>query len=203
MSLLVCEHCKAEVELPDTYDAPYVRCNVCGTHLKTGRGESGKGAKFNLKPSKRPAVSQSVAPVFQPEQVEQNSAVVVAQSNASPNKTPSTGLPYVKQESVISKSAEKEKRIREAMGEEGMKKAVELVSDYVCMTSPKARTAGRARAVQRLMREKYPISIAASAIEYAERSPEALTLAKAKNLKKSVIIAGVASLLIAGLLAFL
>lgn len=232
MATIICEHCNAEIEIPATYTAPYIRCNVCGTHLKTGKPIPRIGNKFNVKSIEdnlangnavkaRPASASNYSPkpvgavsgktVANPSNSSVSPAVPSSLTTQTAQTVQTSQVPQVSQAPSTPSSnsvpsadlEEKSKRALDAMGEKGMKKAMALVADYICLTSPKARAAGRAKAIRLLMQEKYPISAASRAIEYAESSPEALAMGKAKNIKKSVILAAAVALGVAGLLAFL
>lgn len=205
MAIIICEQCKAEIEIPAGYNVPFIKCTVCGAPQRVMKAPSG-GPKFKILDNQRR--SNATNNTLNPIPSEPVSAKTTEQqSNASP-----VAKPVIKQQATLNisreqnssfKPIEEEKMILDSVGDEGLKKALELVADYICLSNPKAKAAGRAKAIQQMMKAKYPASIATKAIAYTERLPEAMTLGKSKNIKKVIIIAGTAAVLIAGVLSFL
>ena len=93
--------------------------------------------------------------------------------------------------------------ILDSIGEDGLQKAYKLVGNYLWSTSDKVRNNGRAKAIRRMMKEKYPLEIASKAIEYAERSPEGLKYARQKLITMLVVLALIGVGIISIFLAFL
>lgn len=198
MAIIVCEQCKAEIDVPAGYNVPFIKCPECGTPQRVMQTPAG-GPKFKILNSQRRFGAANNQPVEQPPM----EAAVAEQSAVKPSVKPQTAATPRIEHNPTFKPIEEEKLIIDSVGEEGIKKALDLVSEYICLTSPKAKAAGRAKAIQKMMKEKYPASMATKAIAYAERLPEAMAMGKSKNIKKIVIIAGVAAFLIAGVLSFL
>ncbi len=202
MATIVCEQCKAEIEIPAGYNVPFIKCPECGTPQRVMQAPTG-GPKFKILNNQR-RFNAANNPPAEPQPVEQETTEQPAAKTAvKPAAKPQSAVNLKIEHNPSFKPIEEEKMIIDSVGEEGIKKALDLVSEYICLTSPKAKAAGRAKAIQKMMKEKYPASMATKAIAYAERLPEAMAMGKSKNIKKIVIVAGVAAFLIAGVLSFL
>lgn len=198
MATIICNQCQAEIEIPAGYNVPYIKCAVCGAPQRLQLNAPNE-PRFKIldKKGRINAANQTVAEEIPEEPIEEQTDQPVQ----APVKK---AIPQKRMEHNPSfKPVEDDKMILDSMGEEGMKKAFELVAEYICSTSPKVRAAGRAKAIQKLMKEKYPASMATKAIEYAERSPDTMAYGKSKNIKKAIIIAAIAAVCVAAALSLI
>ena len=195
MTKVICENCNLEIDVPEGYNAPYIQCPDCASIQKFVRSVKGE-PKFKI--------------LDQKGRERANNKVVSEQPEVMPPPQPTnTPIPQNKnklkptENNHIYKPLDKKQMILDSIGEDGLLKAYKLVGNYLWSTSDKFRLNGRAKAIRRMMKEKYPLEIASKAIEFAERSPEGLKYARQKLITMLVTIALVVVGIISIILAFL
>ena len=206
MTKVICDNCKLEIDVPEGYNAPYIQCPDCASiqkYIRTVEGEP----RFKILDSKSrerannkvigqtPTISQTQS---------QNQPQAQAQTQpANPPGSPNNIKPKPIEHNNTYKPIDKKQMILDSIGEDGLQKAYKLVGNYLWSTSDKVRNNGRAKAIRRMMKEKYPLEIASKAIEYAERSPEGLKYARQKLITMLVVLALIGVGIISIFLAFL
>lgn len=195
MTKVICENCNLEIDVPEGYNAPYIQCPDCASIQKFVRSVKGEPRFKILDQKGRERANNNVvgepAEVMPPPQP--------TNTPISPNNVKHKPV----ENDTIYKPLDKKQMIIDSIGEDGLLKAYKLVGNYLWSTSDKFRLNGRAKAIRRLMKEKYPLEIASKAIEFAERSPEGLKYARQKLITMLVIIALIVVGVISILLAFL
>jgi hypothetical protein len=209
MTKVICDNCKLEIDVPEGYNAPYIQCPDCASIQKYIRTVEG-GPRFKILDQKgRERANNKVVgqppttPQPQSENQNQNQTQVQTQSQPkNPPGSPSNVKPKQNEHNIY-KPIDKKQMILDSIGEDGLQKAYKLVGNYLWSTSDKVRINGRAKAIRRMMKEKYPLEIASKAIEYAERSPEGLKYARQKLITMLVVLALIVVGIISIFLAFL
>jgi hypothetical protein len=195
MTKVICDNCKLEIDVPDGYNAPYIQCPDCASIQKYVRSVKGE-PRYKILAQKDRSQTNNQIVREKPEELPQSQPVntPIPQNNVH-------SQPIV--DNTLYKPLDKKQMIIDSIGEEGLQKAYKLVGNYLWSTSDKVRNNGRAKAIRRLMKEKYPLEIASKAIEYAEKSPEGLKYAKQKLITMLVVLALIGVGIISILLAFL
>ncbi len=195
MTKVICENCNLEIDVPEGYNAPYIQCPDCASIQKFVRSVKGE-PRFKI--------------LDQKGRERANNKVVggVAETTPPPQPTNTTNPKNIPQRQPVEnntlyKPLDKKQMILDSIGEDGLLKAYKLVGNYLWSTSDNVRKNGRAKAIRRMMKEKYPLEIASKAIEFAERSPEGLKYARQKLITMLVIIALIGVGIISVFLAFL
>ncbi|MBR4330013.1 MAG: hypothetical protein IKP71_09180 [Candidatus Riflebacteria bacterium] len=195
MTKVICENCNLEIDVPEGYNAPYIQCPDCASIQKFVRSVKGE-PRFKILDQKgrERANNKVVGEVVEtlPPSQPTNTAIPKNIPQRQPVET-----------NTLYKPLDKKQMILDSIGEDGLLKAYKLVGNYLWSTSDKIRKNGRAKAIRRMMKEKYPLEIASKAIEFAERSPEGLKYARQKLITMLVIIALIVVGFISVLLAFL
>ncbi len=193
MSKIVCETCKIEIDVPEGYDAPFLRCPDCGAIQKYNKDTTGIPKFKVLDEKSREKVGKTVVgknfkkpvienkPIFTTKIENQNNS---EQENPNDNPTP----------------ADSERSKLDSVDEETLQKAYKLASQYIGISSEKKRSNYRAKAIQTLMKDKYPLDLATRIIAYAEKSPEAQKYSSNNNTKIFFIIGVVIAVIIAVIL---
>ena len=194
MTKVICENCNLEIDVPEGYNAPYIQCPDCASIQKFIRNVKGE-PRFKILDQKGRERAN-------------NNVVTEHEEVLPPPQTPNSPIPQsnLKQKPVENKTykpLDKKQMIIDSIGEDGLLKAYKLVGNYLWSTSEKFRLNGRAKAIRRMMKEKYPLEIASKAIELAEKSPEGLKYARQKLITMLVIIALTGVGIISIVLAFL
>ena len=183
MSKVVCENCKIEIEVPEGYDAPFLRCPDCGViqkYVKSNLGEP----RFKILDEKgrERAANKVVGKEYKEQPIIEKKQAFIPKKEVVANKNE-------EMDSISDTIVDEKRLLLDSIGEEGLKKAFILVSFYVNSSSETRIKNGRAKAIQSLMKDKYPLELASKAISYAEKSPEVQTLAKSNNIKSLIIFA--------------
>ena len=181
MTKVTCENCNVEIDVPEGYNAPYIQCPECASIQKFIRNTQGEPRFKILNNKGRERTINQAAPPKQEEKPNQN-----------PAQAPKVKIQQQSQRiehNIVSKPLDQKQIILDSIGKEGLLKAYKLAGDYLWSTSEKMREKGRAKAIRKLMKERYPLEIASKAIEIAERAPESLKYAKQKLITIIVIIA--------------
>ena len=204
MPKVICENCNLEIDVPEGYNAPYIQCPDCASIQKYIHSVEGE-PRFKILDSKDRELAKNKS-IGQP-QVTTSKPQFESQTQIQPQPNTTQNTPNGEQPKTtkqnIYKPIDRKQMILDSIGEEGLLKAYKLVGNYLWSTSSKVRSNGRAKAIRRMMKEKYPLEIASKAIEYAEKSPEGLKYARQKLIIMLVIIALVVVGIISILLAFL
>ncbi len=182
MTTVICDNCNLEIDIPEGYNAPFIQCPECASIQKYIQQNTQGEPRFKILDSKgrERAANQVVTP--EPAELPKPSTPVVA-----PPKKPQQ-KPQRIEHNIISKPLDQKQIIIDSIGEEGLQKAYKLAGDYLWSTSEKMRKSGRAKAIRKLMKQKYPLEIASKAREVAEKAPESLVYAKQKLITMIVII---------------
>jgi hypothetical protein len=195
MIKVVCDNCKIEIVIPDNYNAPFIQCPDCGSIQKLKNEEiPNKEPKYKILDEKgrQRAANHYVSEEYKEEILKKAPKVVLPKPEPKPLFKIDSNL----KNSVV----DQKKLLLDSMGEDGLNKAYIYASKYIFFPSEKYRKNSKTKAIRLLMREKYPVELATKAIEFAERAPETLELAK-KN--KLIIIIAAISVIIIILLALI
>lgn len=194
MAKIVCENCKLDIEVPEDYSAPFLRCPDCGTIQKYKKISSGE-PKFKILDEKSRKKVSNIS--------------FIKENNNPPEEIISdvqnqTNIETTNENADDSDELVDEKtELLDSVGEEVLQKAYKLVSKYINSSSDKIRKKQRAKAIQSLMKEKYPISLASKIIIFAEKAPESQNYAKNNNIVFYVIIGVIALIIIIALISFI
>ncbi len=194
MAKIVCENCKLDIEVPEDYSAPFLRCPDCGTIQKYKKISSGE-PKFKILDEKSRKKVSNIS--------------FIKENNNPPKEIISdvqnqTNIETTNENADDSDELVDEKtELLDSVGEEVLQKAYKLVSKYINSSSDKIRKKQRAKAIQSLMKEKYPISLASKIIIFAEKAPESQNYAKNNNIVFYVIIGVIALIIIIALISFI
>ena len=203
MAKVVCENCKIEVEVPEGYNAPFLRCPDCGAIQKYNIiNENEPKFKILDKEGRERAANKVVGKEYVEQPISEKKPIFVLKKEVGNDTTQEEETDSSSSESSSS-ILDQKALLLDSIGEEGLKKAYTLVSSYINSSSQSRRKNARAKAIQSLMRDKYPLELASKAISYAEKSPEVQALAKSNNLKSLIIIAVVIIAIIIISLVFL
>lgn len=205
MARVICENCKIEIQVPDGYSAPFLQCPDCGSIQEYQRIVPGEPKFKILGHIDRKRVFPSVSSNTSKKQIEEQPEKQTQNLGEKP------AIKLLKQSANKAKAennseykpVDMKQALLESMGEEGLNKAYIYASSYMWSSSEKVRKNGKAKAIQKLMKEKYPLEMASKAIEFAEKAPETEALAKQKIIKFIIIIVVVIVIIIAILMAFL
>ena len=197
MTKVVCDNCKLEIDVPEGYNAPYIQCPDCASFQKFVRSVKGE-PKFKILGHKSRERANNQAIRKTTEEIPQSQSI-----NPQKGKTATQHQAQPIEDITPYKLIDRKQIILDSIGEDGLLKAYKLVGNYLWSTSDKVRNNGRAKAIRRMMKEKYPLEIASKAIELAERSPEGLKYARQKLITVLVVIALIIVGIISVLLAFL
>lgn len=195
MTKVICENCNLEIDVPEGYNAPYIQCPDCASIQKFVRSVKGEPRFKILDQKGRERANNNVVTEHEevtPPPQPTNSPISPTNVQHKPNENKPLYKPIDKKQMII-----------DSIGEDGLLKAYKLVGNYLWSTSDKFRLNGRAKAIRRMMKEKYPLEIASKAIELAEKSPEGLKYARQKLITMLVIIALTGVGIISIVLAFL
>ena len=180
MGKVICETCQIEIEVPDGYSAPFLRCPDCGTMQKYNRNKAGE-PKFRILDEKgrERAANKVIGKEYIEPEVEKKVVLIQKKEKNS----------IVSSENKSSNNILDQKSLLiDSVGEEGLNKAYILASTYMGSSSESRRKNGRAKAIQCLMKDKYPLELASKAISYAEKAPETQSLIKSRKIKTVVIV---------------
>ena len=199
MAKVVCENCKIEIEIPEGYDAPFLQCPDCGAIQK-----------YNLIKKDEPKFK-----ILTPKGRERAANKVVStEVYEEPVEDSTQGPKLQQQQQIVEKEIriehegvaniiDEEQLLLDSMGEEGLQKAFELASKYAGTTSSRRLKNGRAKAIQVLMKDKYPAELSTKAIVFAEKAPETQEIIKKKRIKFYIILALIAIAIIVALVIFI
>lgn len=198
MTKILCDTCNAEIIIPKGYTEPFIQCPDCGALQKYVQKPVAGEPKFKILDEKgrERAANQVVGEEYHEE--EEPPKVV---TRVVPKIVKQASKPRIEHK-ITSKIIDQKKLLIDSMGEDGYNKALRLVAGYI-YSSERARKNGRVKAIQQLMKDKYPLDLATRAVEYAEKSEETLDLVKSnksKNLIGAIIIVVV---IVIGLFIFL
>ncbi|GAB1354565.1 MAG TPA: hypothetical protein PLK28_01830 [Candidatus Rifleibacterium sp.] len=177
MAEIRCGQCSTVFSIPEDYAAPYVKCPDCGSHQKNPALSAQEPVYRILDHAGRQRAAQPVAaPIESPE-----NEAAVPPAPAGPRIAPPAVASAEKKQAAqtvrvdhkISGRPVSEKKILEdALGKNGMEMVFQLVAGYLDELSEGRRQAEKTRAMQTLMRARFPAELAARAVAFAEKSPE-------------------------------
>lgn len=195
MAQIICEQCKATIDVVDNYAAPFIQCPSCGSHQKYTPDTSGQ-PKFKILDAKgRERAANNVV----------SEEIIVDESPAIPVNKPifaKTSQPVKKFAPLITeKPIDTKSMLIDSMGEEGLQQAYKLAAEYIGSKSERTRKNGRAKAMKALMKLKFPADLATKALEFAEKAPE--TAALVKNTNNKIIIVVIVLVIIIAAIVFI
>ena len=194
MTKVVCENCKIEIEIPEGYDAPFLQCPDCGAIQKYNLIKKDE-PKFKILTQKgRERAANKVVSTEVYEEPE-NNVPLQTQVKKTQNIEQNVRIEHEGTSNII----DQKQLLLDSMGEEGLQKAFELASRYAGTTSSRKLKNGRAKAIQVLMKDKYPAELSTKAIEFAEQAEETQEIIKKKRIKFFIILAVVAVIIIVAL----
>jgi hypothetical protein len=179
MPEIICENCSAAIIVPEQYDQPYIKCSECGGHQKSPlRSES--GPKYRILDASARARSQdqeldlaalSSSDCTSGDKGKGGPASVAPAIASAARKAEEAQKNRPVLNKVVNRPVSEEKMLEDVLGKNGMDLVFQTVAGYMGELNEKKRIAGKARAVQALMRMKIPAELAARAVDYAEKSP--------------------------------
>lgn len=206
--IVVCEHCSDAIDMSDDYDLPNLKCSSCGGIIKNPLHENGPTYKIlssktrsNKKTSlvkQNSEIENEISGVKASQEAddssEQHAFSEVNQKVSKPNKpyipdpiiaiSPQKELPLTRYKIPNMKGPISERNfIEDAIGEEGIKKVFELVSNYIESLDESERNEGRVKAIQILMKMQLTAELATHTISYAENNIELKTTLIRKHLR--------------------
>ncbi len=195
MAQIVCEQCKATIDVADNYASPFIQCPSCGSLQKYTPDTSGQ-PKFKILDAKgRERAANKVV----------SEEVAVNESPVTPINKPIFAKPSQPAKKYAPLTAEKpidtKSMLIDSMGEEGLQQAYKLAAEYIGSKSERTRKNGRAKAVKALMKLKLPANLATKALEFAEKAPETASLVKNNNNKLIIVV--IAVVIIIAVIAFI
>ena len=198
MAEIRCGQCSTVFSIPEDYAAPYVKCPDCGSHQKNPALSAQEPVYRILDHAGRQRAAQPVAaPIESPE-----NEAAVPPAPAGPRIAPPAVASAEKKQAAqtvrvdhkISGRPVSEKKILEdALGKNGMEMVFQLVAGYLDELNEGRRQAEKTRAMQTLMRARFPAELAARAVEFAEKSPETEAIIWGNyfsSLKKGLLLLG-------------
>jgi DNA-directed RNA polymerase subunit RPC12/RpoP len=198
MAEIRCGQCSTVFSIPEDYAAPYVKCPDCGSHQKNPALSAQEPVYRILDHAGRQRAAQPVAaPIESPE-----NEAAVPPAPAGPRIAPPAVASAEKKQAAqtvrvdhkISGRPVSEKKILEdALGKNGMEMVFQLVAGYLDELNEGRRQAEKTRAMQTLMRARFPAELAARAVEFAEKSPETEAIIwgnYSSSLKKGLLLLG-------------
>ncbi|MDD3148774.1 MAG: hypothetical protein PHD82_15875 [Candidatus Riflebacteria bacterium] len=178
MTEVRCGQCAAVFELPEGYTAPYIKCPGCGSHQKNPAVAANEPVYRILDHSGRQrAAAQPVSPA-EPENEETKIPEPVQKR---PHLAPPAMVPQERRQAASATRIDhkmsgrpvgEKKILEDALGKNGMEMVLQLVAGYMDELDESRRRVEKTKAMQALMRAKFPAELAARAVEYAEKSPE-------------------------------
>ena len=198
MAEIRCGQCSTVFSIPEDYAAPYIKCPDCGSHQKNPALSAQEPVYRILDHAGRQRAAQPVAaPIESPE-----NEAAVPPAPAGPRIAPPAVASAEKKQAAqtvrvdhkISGRPVSEKKILEdALGKNGMEMVFQLVAGYLDELNEGRRQAEKTRAMQTLMRARFPAELAARAVEFAEKSPETEAIIWGNyfsSLKKGLLLLG-------------
>ncbi len=181
MAEIKCGQCSTMIAIPEGYDLPFLKCPNCGVHQKAP-GASDEPTYRLLDAAARARSQQpvdlSTFPKLPEEPLPKKQKwrnitepvlVSAARKEAVARKTPGSAR-------VTGSVIDERVLIKDALGSGGMEMLMQLAASYISELSDSARTKGKAKAMQALMRSKVPAELAGRALAYAEKSKEIETV---------------------------
>ena len=175
-----CAQCSAVFALPEGYAAPYIKCPTCGSHQKNTQVADEPKYRILDQAGRQRAqyqVSQEATPP-PPE-------VSAETPRSGPRIAPPVVAPPEKKQAaagtridhkVVGRPVGEDKILEDALGKNGMEMVYQLVAGYLDELNENRRHIEKTRAMQTLMRSKFPAELAARAVAFAEKSPHTQVL---------------------------
>jgi len=203
MAEIRCGQCSSVFSIPEDYAAPYVKCPDCGSHQKNPTLTTQEPVYRILDHAGRQRAAQSVAaPVEPPEE-----SVAEKPVSAGPRIAPPVVAPAEKKQAaqaamidhkISGRPVSERKILEDALGKNGMEMVFQLVAGYLDELNENRRQAEKTRAMQALMRAKFPAELAARAVAFAEKSPETEAIIWGNylsSLKKGLLLLGAGAII--------
>lgn len=173
-----CAQCGASIEVPPDYKQPFIKCEACGSHERIPYA-TGPEPKYKiLTESQRVKVELGETealppdPEPEPEQREPRTGPRITAPAIAAKKS-SSGWPAKPIDYRTGRKPVDTRQILiDALGEEGLEMALQLVAGYLSETDESRKRAKKARVIQRLMKSRITAEIASQAVDYAEKCPE-------------------------------
>ncbi|HPT46908.1 MAG TPA: hypothetical protein PLM07_13540 [Candidatus Rifleibacterium sp.] len=184
MTEIRCTQCSAAFELPDGYGAPYIKCPACGSHQKNTRVAVDEPVYRVLDQAGRQRASQQTRGDL-PEPVSSADEKPVAVARQTHKVADPVIAPAQKKQAeamtridhkVVGRPVSEQQILEDTLGKNGMEMVFQLVAGYLDELSETRRRNEKTKAMQVLMRAKFPAEIAARAVEFAEKSPNTMEI---------------------------
>ena len=179
MTEIRCAQCSAAFELPDGYAAPYIKCPACGSHQKNtliaadepvyrvlDQAGRQRAMQQTRGISAEPGLPAGEKPGSVPRQTPKVAAPVIAPAEKKLAES-KTRIDH----KVVGRPVGEQQILEDTLGKNGMEMVFQLVAGYLDELSEARRHNEKTKAMQALMRAKFPAEIAARAVEFAEKSP--------------------------------
>ncbi len=199
MTEIRCAQCSAVFVLPEGYAAPYIKCPTCGSHEKNSLvadepkyrilDQAGRQRAQRQENQETPTVPPPGIPVASPPPGPRIAPPVVA----SPEKKQAAASTRIEHK-VVGRPVGEDKILEDALGKNGMEMVYQLVAGYLDELNENRRHIEKTKAMQTLMRSKFPAELAARAVAFAEKSPHTQTILwenYRSSLKRGLTIFGI------------
>ncbi len=203
MAEIRCGQCSSVFNIPEDYSAPYIKCPDCGSHQKNPALATHEPVYRILDHAGRQRAAQPVATPVEPPEEQAVAAPAPSGSRIAP---PAVASPEKKQAAqtvrvdhkISGRPVSEKKILEDALGKNGMEMVFQLVAGYLDELNESRRQAEKTRAMQTLMRAKFPAELAARAVAFAEKSPETEAIIWGNylsSLKKGLLLLGVGAVI--------
>ncbi len=197
MAEIRCGQCSTVFSIPDDYAAPYVKCPDCGSHQQNPALSVEEPVYRILDHAGRQRAARPVSAPVEPPEDAAATPVPAGPRIAAPvvaSAEKKQAAQTVRVEHKVSGRPVSEKKILEdALGKNGMEMVFQLVAGYLDELSESRRQTEKTRAMQTLMRARFPAELAARAVAFAEKSPETGAIIWGNylsSLKKGLLLLG-------------
>lgn len=173
MSEIICGQCAASFELPHGYAEPMIQCPICGSHQKNSAYVNNEPVYRILDQAGRKRASEGVVselPEVQPPPPVSGPSVVAPALASAEKKQAQVSARL--DHRLSGRPISERKILEDALGRNGMEMLLQLVAGYMDELNESSRRAEKAKAIQKLMKAKFPAELVARAVEFAEKSPE-------------------------------
>ncbi len=198
MTKILCDNCKSVIDVPNGYNEPFIQCPECRAIQKYVRQLEAGEPKFKILDEKgiERAANQVVGDEI--ENIQEPPQIILRPKTQIQKPPALVHIPLNTRPKII----DQRKLLIDSIGEEGLEKALALVAKYINSSEGRKKKA-RVKAIQQLMKDKYPVDLATRAIEYAEKAPETQELIKSNSSQNIIICIVVVILVIVALVIFL
>ena len=188
-----CVQCGSQIEVPQNYLQPFIKCAECGSHEKIPFANQ-QDLKYKILDDKErirleqrksqasvPAEETPEEEPVQPEEKAASGPKIAAPAIAT--RKSAAGWPSLPQDYRSSRKPLDTKRfLIDALGEDGFNLVLEMVAGYLFESDESRKRAKKARVIQTLMKSKITGNLATQTVSYAEKCPETLDYLWANHL---------------------